>query len=104
MTSSDEIRDASLNDTKVKVMKGRHRKPLKGVKTKVSTPGSAGAGSVLRRLRTSKVAGKARDRAEVSRTCYVLIHRDLREMATGVMKKGRAFGIPKYRLLRCLSY
>ncbi|GKF70997.1 hypothetical protein Tco_0207111, partial [Tanacetum coccineum] len=37
---------------------------LKGVKTKVSTPGSAGAGSVLRRLRTSKVAGKARDRAE----------------------------------------
>ncbi|GJX06053.1 hypothetical protein Tco_0193985 [Tanacetum coccineum] len=42
MMSSDEIRDASLNDTKVKVMKGRHHKPLKGVKTKVSTPGSAG--------------------------------------------------------------
>ncbi|GKB36419.1 putative reverse transcriptase domain-containing protein [Tanacetum coccineum] len=64
MMSSDEIRDASLNDTKVKVMKGRHHKPLKGVKTKVSTPGSAGAGSVFRRLRTSKVAGKAHDRVE----------------------------------------
>ncbi|GKG39694.1 hypothetical protein Tco_0463839, partial [Tanacetum coccineum] len=47
-------------------MKGSNRKVHRGVKIKVSTPGSAGAGSVLRRLRTSKVAGKARDRAEGS--------------------------------------
>ncbi|GJX75385.1 putative reverse transcriptase domain-containing protein [Tanacetum coccineum] len=55
MTSADELCSASLNDTKV-----AHR----GIK--VSTPGSAGAGSVLRRLISAKVAAKARDRAEGS--------------------------------------
>ncbi|GKD90476.1 hypothetical protein Tco_1365983, partial [Tanacetum coccineum] len=64
MTSSEEIRDASLNVTKVKVMKGTHRKPYRGSKIKVSTPGSAGASSVLRRLRSAKVAGKAHGRAD----------------------------------------
>nr|GFD07148.1 RNA-directed DNA polymerase, eukaryota, reverse transcriptase zinc-binding domain protein [Tanacetum cinerariifolium] len=68
MTSAKEIRDASLNATKVKVMKGLHRKPYRGSKIKVSTPGfvSAGAGSLLKRLRSSKVSGKARDRNETS--------------------------------------
>ncbi|GKE37544.1 hypothetical protein Tco_1460949, partial [Tanacetum coccineum] len=64
MTSAEEICNASFNDTKVKVMKVKHRKPHRGVK--ISTPGSAGAGSLLRHLRSAKVAGKARDRAEVS--------------------------------------
>nr|GFB17204.1 RNA-directed DNA polymerase, eukaryota, reverse transcriptase zinc-binding domain protein [Tanacetum cinerariifolium] len=63
-----EIRDDSLNATKVKVMKGLHRKSYRGSKIKVSTPGSvsAGAGSLLKRLRSSKVSGKARDRNETS--------------------------------------
>ncbi|GKF16057.1 hypothetical protein Tco_0057519, partial [Tanacetum coccineum] len=64
MTSADEIREASLKDTKVKVVKGKPRKPHRGVK--VSTPGSAGAGSILRRTRSAKVSGKARVRAEES--------------------------------------
>ncbi|GKF91670.1 hypothetical protein Tco_0275371 [Tanacetum coccineum] len=62
MTSADELCSTSLNDTKVKVIKGKHRKAHRGIK--VSTPGSAGVGSILRRLRCAKVAGKARDRAE----------------------------------------
>nr|GFB51664.1 hypothetical protein [Tanacetum cinerariifolium] len=49
---------------KVKVMKVKHRKPHRGVK--VSTPGSVGAGSVLKRLRSAKSSGKARDRNEDS--------------------------------------
>ncbi|GKG10478.1 hypothetical protein Tco_0341878 [Tanacetum coccineum] len=64
MTSADDICNASFNDTKVKVMKVKHRKPYRGVK--ISTPGSASAGSILRHLKSAKVAGKARDRAEVS--------------------------------------
>ncbi|GJW75105.1 hypothetical protein Tco_0134475 [Tanacetum coccineum] len=64
MTSADEIREASLKDTKVKVVKGKPCKPHRGVK--VCTPGSAGAGSVLRRTRFAKVSGKARVRAEES--------------------------------------
>ncbi|GKG23028.1 hypothetical protein Tco_0388331, partial [Tanacetum coccineum] len=56
MTSAEEICNASFNDTKVKVMKVKHRKPHRGVK--ISTPGSAGAGSLLRHLRSAKVAGK----------------------------------------------
>nr|GEY86361.1 hypothetical protein [Tanacetum cinerariifolium] len=48
----------------VKVMKGKHRKVHMGIK--VSTPGSAGAGSVLRRLRSAKITGKARIRTEGS--------------------------------------
>ncbi|GJW24413.1 RNA-directed DNA polymerase, eukaryota, reverse transcriptase zinc-binding domain protein, partial [Tanacetum coccineum] len=63
---SEELCEASLNDSKVKVKKGSHRKAHRGVKIKISTPGSTGVGFVLRRLRTSKVAGKARDRAEGS--------------------------------------
>ncbi|GKB52413.1 hypothetical protein Tco_0903166 [Tanacetum coccineum] len=64
MTSADEIREASLKDMKVKVVKGKPRKPHRGVK--VSTPGSAGAGSVLRRTRSAKVFGKTHVRAEES--------------------------------------
>ncbi|GKB44261.1 60S ribosomal protein L27-like protein, partial [Tanacetum coccineum] len=64
MTSVDEIREASLKDTKVKVVKGKPRKPHRGVK--VSTPGSAGAGSILRHTRSAKVSGKSRVRAEES--------------------------------------
>nr|GEW69093.1 hypothetical protein [Tanacetum cinerariifolium] len=68
MTSAEEIRDASLNVTKVKVMKGLHRKPYRGSKFKISTLGSvsAGAGSLLKRLRSSKVSSKARDHNETS--------------------------------------
>ncbi|GJW33358.1 hypothetical protein Tco_0053390 [Tanacetum coccineum] len=64
MTSVEEIREASLKDTKVKVVKGKHRKPHRGIR--VSTPGSAGAGSILRHLRSAKASGKAQDRAEDS--------------------------------------
>nr|GEU82219.1 hypothetical protein [Tanacetum cinerariifolium] len=64
VTSAEDLCTASFNDTKVKVMKVKHRKPLRG--GKVSTPGSAGAGSVLRRLRSAKSSGKARDRNEDS--------------------------------------
>nr|GEX43738.1 hypothetical protein [Tanacetum cinerariifolium] len=68
MTLAKEIHDASLNVTKVKVMKGLHRKPYRGSKIKVSTPGSvsAGAGSLLKHLRSSMVSGKACDRNETS--------------------------------------
>ncbi|GJY40434.1 hypothetical protein Tco_0427704, partial [Tanacetum coccineum] len=64
MTSADELCSASLNNTKVKVLKGKHCKAHRGIK--VSTPGSTGTGSVLRCLRSAKVAGKARDRVEGS--------------------------------------
>nr|GEX75883.1 hypothetical protein [Tanacetum cinerariifolium] len=68
MTSAEEIRDASLKVTKVIVMKGLHRKLYRGSKIKVSTPGSmsVGAGSLLKRLQSSKVTGKAHDRNETS--------------------------------------
>nr|GFB47117.1 hypothetical protein [Tanacetum cinerariifolium] len=56
MTSAEDLCSASFDETKVKA----HRS------IKVSTPGSAGAGSVLRRLRSGKIAGKARVRAEGS--------------------------------------
>ncbi|GKB63683.1 hypothetical protein Tco_0919869 [Tanacetum coccineum] len=62
MTSAEEIHNASLIDTKVKVVKGKHMKPHRGIK--VFTPGSASADSVLRRLRSAKVTGKARDRVK----------------------------------------
>ncbi|GKE96148.1 hypothetical protein Tco_1581003 [Tanacetum coccineum] len=48
----------------VRVVKGKHRKPQRGIR--VSTPGSAGARSVLRRLHSAKASGKARDRPEDS--------------------------------------
>ncbi|GKG51045.1 hypothetical protein Tco_0539169, partial [Tanacetum coccineum] len=64
MTSAEEICNASFNDTKVKVVKGKHRKPFRGVK--ISTPGSAGAGSILKRLCSAKVSGRARDRVDGS--------------------------------------
>nr|GEW96879.1 hypothetical protein [Tanacetum cinerariifolium] len=60
VTSAEDLCAASFNDMKVKVMKVKHRKPFRGVK--VSTPGSACAGSVLRRLRSAKSSRKARDR------------------------------------------
>nr|GEV68452.1 hypothetical protein [Tanacetum cinerariifolium] len=64
VTSTEDLCVASFNDTKVKVMKVKHHKPLRGVK--VSTPGSTGVGSVLRRLHSAKSIGKARDRNEDS--------------------------------------
>ncbi|GKD23407.1 hypothetical protein Tco_1225110 [Tanacetum coccineum] len=64
MSSFEEIRAASLSCTKVKVVKGKYRKPLRGIK--VSTPSSAGAGSMLRRLCSAKVSGQTRDRVEGS--------------------------------------
>ncbi|GKF11173.1 hypothetical protein Tco_0049099, partial [Tanacetum coccineum] len=64
MTSADEFSNTSFNDTMVKIVKGKPRKPHRGIK--VSTPGSAGAGSVLRRLRSAKVSGKARGRVDES--------------------------------------
>nr|GFC62327.1 hypothetical protein [Tanacetum cinerariifolium] len=64
VTSAEDLCAASFNDTKVKVMKVKHRKPHRGIK--VSTPGSAGAGSVIRCLRSAKSSGKARDRSEDS--------------------------------------
>nr|GEX64048.1 hypothetical protein [Tanacetum cinerariifolium] len=62
--SAEDLCAASFNDTKIKVMKVKHSKPHRGVK--ISTPGSAGAGSVLRRLRSAKTSKKARDRNEDS--------------------------------------
>nr|GFD16801.1 hypothetical protein [Tanacetum cinerariifolium] len=64
MTSAEDLCSASFDDTKVKVMKVKHRKAHRSIK--VSTPGSARAGSILRRLRSDKIAGKARVRAEGS--------------------------------------
>ncbi|GKE48107.1 hypothetical protein Tco_1479365, partial [Tanacetum coccineum] len=64
MTSADEFINTSFNDTMVNIVKGKPRKPHRGIK--VSTPGSAGAGSVLRRLRSAKVSGKARGRVDES--------------------------------------
>nr|GEX55003.1 hypothetical protein [Tanacetum cinerariifolium] len=64
MTSADDIRDASLKETKVKVVMGKLRKPSRGIK--ISTPGSAGAGSILRRVRSAKVSGRARERVDRS--------------------------------------
>nr|GEW54287.1 hypothetical protein [Tanacetum cinerariifolium] len=64
MTSADDIRDASLKETKVKVVMGKLRKPSRGIK--ISTPGSAGAGSILRRVRSAKVSGRARERLDRS--------------------------------------
>nr|GEZ77206.1 hypothetical protein [Tanacetum cinerariifolium] len=61
MTSAEDLCSTSFDDTKVKVMKGKHRKAHRSIK--ISTPGSARAGSVLRRLRSDKIAGKARVRA-----------------------------------------
>nr|GFA96277.1 hypothetical protein [Tanacetum cinerariifolium] len=62
MTSAKDLCSASFDDTKVKVMKGKHRKAHRSIK--VSMPGSAGAGSILRMLRSDKIAGKARVRAD----------------------------------------
>nr|GFA01220.1 hypothetical protein [Tanacetum cinerariifolium] len=64
VTSAKDLCAASFNDTKVKVMKVKHCKPHRGIK--VSTPGSTDAGSILRRLRSAKFSGKARDRSEDS--------------------------------------
>ncbi|GJV25697.1 putative RNA-directed DNA polymerase [Tanacetum coccineum] len=68
MTSSDDVRLESIKDTKVDVVNGKLRKPHRGSKIKVSTPGSnsAGAGSMLKRLRSAKILGKAHVRAESS--------------------------------------
>ncbi|GJX75383.1 hypothetical protein Tco_0313978 [Tanacetum coccineum] len=64
VTSAEDLSATLFSDTKVKVLKFKHRKPHKGVK--ISTPGSAGARSILRRLRSAKALGKARDRNKES--------------------------------------
>ncbi|GJU17470.1 putative ribonuclease H-like domain-containing protein [Tanacetum coccineum] len=68
MTSSDDVRLELMNDTKVEVVKGKLRKPHRGGRIKVSTPGSssAGAGSMLKKLRSAKISGKARVRVDSS--------------------------------------
>ncbi|GKC44244.1 putative reverse transcriptase domain-containing protein [Tanacetum coccineum] len=68
MTSLEDVCFDVVKDTKVKVMKSKVRKPHKGKRIKVSTLGSssAGAGSMLKKLRSFKISGKARDRAESS--------------------------------------
>ncbi|GKA68672.1 hypothetical protein Tco_0768589 [Tanacetum coccineum] len=68
MTSSDDVHLVSSNVFRAKAVKGKLHKPRRGSTIKVSTPGSnsAGAGSLLKRLRSAKVSGKARDRAESS--------------------------------------
>ncbi|GKC09511.1 RNA-directed DNA polymerase, eukaryota, reverse transcriptase zinc-binding domain protein [Tanacetum coccineum] len=60
MTSAEEMYNALFNKTKVEVVKGKPLKPRRGIK--VSTLGFAGAGLMLRRLRSVKVSGKAHDR------------------------------------------
>nr|GEU46701.1 hypothetical protein [Tanacetum cinerariifolium] len=64
MTSADNIVHSSLNGNNDKAVKFKNHKPHRGIK--VSTPVSAGAGSVLRRLHSAKVSGKARGRADES--------------------------------------
>ncbi|GKD45022.1 hypothetical protein Tco_1269667, partial [Tanacetum coccineum] len=68
MTSSDDVHLVSSNVFRAKAVKGKLFKPRRGSTIKVSTPGSnsAGAGSLLKHLRSAKVSGKARDRAESS--------------------------------------
>nr|GEV95019.1 hypothetical protein [Tanacetum cinerariifolium] len=68
MTLPDDIRDVPMNEFKAKVGRGRPRKSTNGAKIKVCTPGStfAGAGAVLKCLRSSKISGKAHDRVESS--------------------------------------
>nr|GFC68567.1 hypothetical protein [Tanacetum cinerariifolium] len=56
MTSADNIIHSSLNGNNDKAVKFKNCKPHRGIK--VSTPGSAGAGSVLRRLRSAKFLGR----------------------------------------------
>ncbi|GJZ75830.1 hypothetical protein Tco_0640295 [Tanacetum coccineum] len=68
MTSSQDVCFGVVNDSNVKVVKGGLRKAHRGCKNKVSTPGlaSAGAGSLLKWLCSSKMSGKAHVRAESS--------------------------------------
>nr|GEY62154.1 hypothetical protein [Tanacetum cinerariifolium] len=56
------------NDTILKVVKGKLRKPYRGGRIKVSTPSSSsdGAGHMLTRLRSAKISGKARVRVDSS--------------------------------------
>nr|GEU94101.1 60S ribosomal protein L27-like [Tanacetum cinerariifolium] len=64
MTSADDIVHSLLNEYMDKVGKNKNRKPHRGIK--VFTHGSAGAGFVLRPLRSAKVTRKARGRANDS--------------------------------------
>lgn len=62
----DSNDDLSNSDAGIKV--GKLRKHRRGIKIKVPTPNSAkaGAGSIWRRLRSSKLMGKSRNRSESS--------------------------------------
>ncbi|GJZ01168.1 RNA-directed DNA polymerase, eukaryota, reverse transcriptase zinc-binding domain protein, partial [Tanacetum coccineum] len=66
MTSSDDVRLVSPSVIRAKAGRGKLHKPRRGNTIKVSTPSSssAGAGSMLKKLRSAKILGKARDRAE----------------------------------------
>nr|GEY81846.1 hypothetical protein [Tanacetum cinerariifolium] len=64
MMSADNVVHSSLNGNDDKAVKFKNRKPHRGFK--VSTPGSAGAGSGLRCLRSAKVTRKVRGRADES--------------------------------------
>ncbi|GJU37702.1 hypothetical protein Tco_1186056 [Tanacetum coccineum] len=68
MSSPGNIHVVSSGEFRAKNRRWRPRKSLKGVKIKVSTPSSssASAGSMLKHLRSSNMAGKARVRAESS--------------------------------------
>ncbi|GJW28180.1 RNA-directed DNA polymerase, eukaryota, reverse transcriptase zinc-binding domain protein [Tanacetum coccineum] len=68
MLSSDDIHVTSMSNFRAKGMRGRPRKPYKGIKIElfIQSSSSAGAGSMLKRICSSKVVGKARDRVESS--------------------------------------
>ncbi|GJX28614.1 hypothetical protein Tco_0236693 [Tanacetum coccineum] len=68
MTSSEDVRLVSQDVFRANNVKSKLRKPHRSCKIKVSTPGSnsAGVGSMLKRLRSAKISGKARVRVESS--------------------------------------
>nr|GEZ19827.1 reverse transcriptase domain, reverse transcriptase zinc-binding domain protein [Tanacetum cinerariifolium] len=68
MTSLEDVSFDAVKDTKVNVVKGKPHKPYWGRSIKLSNLGSssASAGSILKRICSSKVSGKARDRVESS--------------------------------------
>lgn len=77
MVTSSKNRKSSIDDSqsvsshsKAGIKDGKYRKQRKSVKILSPTPKSAstGAGSILRRLRSSKLMGKSRNRSDVGST------------------------------------
>ncbi|GKG03860.1 hypothetical protein Tco_0314247, partial [Tanacetum coccineum] len=62
MTSSDDVRIVSPSVVRAKAGRGKLHKLRRGNTIKVSTSSSssAGAGSMLKKLRSAKILGKAR--------------------------------------------